>query len=86
MQCMTTVTYSINVNRELIVPFKVKRIRQGDPMSSFLFVLIIKYLSRLLTLLNYVKGFKYHPRCANIKLMKLGFVDDLLLFYRGDVQ
>lgn len=30
--------------------------------------------------------FKYHTRCGNLKLNHLCFVDDLLMFYKGDKQ
>nr|XP_016438087.1 PREDICTED: uncharacterized protein LOC107764077 [Nicotiana tabacum] len=68
-------------------PFEAKKgLRQDDPLSPFLFVLAMEYLSRSLKTLKKDKKFKYHPRCAKFNLVQLGFADDLLLFCRGEVQ
>lgn len=51
--CMTTVTYSVVVNGRSIAPFSAKKgLRQVDPMSPFLFVLAMEYLSRMLKTLK----------------------------------
>lgn len=67
-------------------PFKVKRrIRQGDPLSPYLFILSIKYLTRSLKTLRVTEEFIFHPRCQKLHIVQLNFVDDLLLFCRGDL-
>nr|XP_016476659.1 PREDICTED: uncharacterized protein LOC107798203 [Nicotiana tabacum] len=87
MACISTVTYSVLINGRPTDPFEAKKgLRQGDPLSPFLFVLTIEYLSRSLKTLKEDKKFQYHPRCARFNLVQLGFADDLLLFCRGDVQ
>ncbi|XP_060210949.1 uncharacterized protein LOC132637959 [Lycium barbarum] len=49
MQCVTTVSYSILINGELSEPFTTaKGLRQGDPISLFLFAIAMEYLSRSL--------------------------------------
>ncbi|XP_060216428.1 secreted RxLR effector protein 78-like [Lycium barbarum] len=85
MCCMKTVSYSITINGVVTEPFEAaKGLRQGDPMSPYLFVIAMEYLSRLLNELEYNKQYKYHPKCAKVKPTHLSFEDDLLLFARGD--
>ncbi|XP_070038220.1 uncharacterized protein [Nicotiana tomentosiformis] len=86
MVCISTVLYSVVINGKPSVLFTAKRgVRQGDPLSPFLFVIAMEYLSRLLKTLTENPDFNYHPRCDKLNIIQLGFADDLLLFYRGDV-
>lgn len=87
MICLTSVTYTINVNGELVEPFQARRgIRQGDPISPYLFVICMEYLNRCLMGLEQNRNFHYHPRCKKLHLTHVCFADDLLLFTRGDVS
>ncbi|KAF3662756.1 hypothetical protein FXO38_10995 [Capsicum annuum] len=61
-------------------------LRQGDPMSPFLFAIVIKYLSRSLKELEQQRDFNNHPLCKKLHLTHLSFADDLLLFARGDIN
>ncbi|XP_019239689.1 PREDICTED: uncharacterized protein LOC109219667 [Nicotiana attenuata] len=86
MACVSIVSYSIFINDKHFVPFAAKRgMRQGDPLSTYLFVLVMEYLRRRLKSLKDKPDFNFHPRCAKLNIIQLGFVDDLLLFCRGDV-
>lgn len=49
MLCVTPVSYSVVVNDQLVGPIKPKRgLRQGDPISSYLFIICAKGLSTLI--------------------------------------
>ncbi|XP_019257809.1 PREDICTED: uncharacterized protein LOC109236031 [Nicotiana attenuata] len=67
-------------------PFEARKgLRQGDLLSPFLIVLAMEYLTRRLKALHHIPDFNYHPKCAKMQIMQLGFADDLLLFCRGDM-
>lgn len=86
MACITTASYTFNVNGDLTSPFQAKKgLRQGDPISPYLFVICMEYLNRCLMQLTKNSEFRYHPRCKRLNLMHICFADDLLLFSKGDV-
>ncbi|XP_059309946.1 uncharacterized protein LOC132061093 [Lycium ferocissimum] len=86
MQCLISVAYSIVINGKPSPLLQAKKgLRQGDPISPYLFVLAMEYLCRLLKQLKHDRDFKFHPRCAKLQVIQLGFADDLLLFSKGDV-
>ncbi|XP_074316088.1 uncharacterized protein LOC141652482 [Silene latifolia] len=86
MKCITSPHFSLAVNGGVEGFFKGQRgLRQGDPLSPYLFVLAMKVLSRLLRKLPTHPGFSYHPKCVQLHLTHLVFADDLLVFTRGDL-
>ncbi|KAI3450765.1 hypothetical protein Pfo_007430 [Paulownia fortunei] len=86
MECVSTPSYSIALNGSIFGFFKGKKgLRQGDPMSPFLFVLCLEYFSRLVGLATENSDFNFHPKCGKLKITHLAFADDLVLMARGDV-
>ncbi|GJX75583.1 RNA-directed DNA polymerase, eukaryota, reverse transcriptase zinc-binding domain protein [Tanacetum coccineum] len=60
-------------------------LRQGDPMSPYIFTLVMEVLNLLLQRrIRNNNGFKYHYGCKEIKLVNLCFADDLITFCNGD--
>ncbi|XP_019223364.1 PREDICTED: uncharacterized protein LOC109205143 [Nicotiana attenuata] len=78
---------SIKVNGEGHGYFAGKRgFRQGDPISPLLFVLVIECLSRTLRTISRLPDFRFHPMCKGIKLTHLIFVDELMIFCKGNTS
>lgn len=86
MTYVRIVSYSIVINGTPTPSFPAKkRVRQGDPMSPFLYVLAMEYITRLLHTLKEKPNFNFHSRCSKLNIIQVEFADDLLLFCRGDV-
>ncbi|XP_062103941.1 uncharacterized protein LOC133815070 [Humulus lupulus] len=84
MTCISKTSYSLIMNGRIQGKFKgTKGLRQGDPISPFLFVLVVEYLTRSLQLAAQNSAFRFHPLCKNLKLISLYFADDLLIFCKG---
>ncbi|XP_022032639.1 uncharacterized protein LOC110933740 [Helianthus annuus] len=84
MTCVSTVSYSLSINGNLHGYFRGKRgLRQGDPMSPYLFTLIMEILSCLLQQAA-SSPFRYHAHCAKQKIINVLFADDLFIFVHGD--
>ncbi|XP_030930869.1 uncharacterized protein LOC115956706 [Quercus lobata] len=88
MECITSVTYSILINGEPNGDIRPSRgIRQGDPLSLYLFLLCSERLHRLIQQAIEKGDIQGVSICRNgPKLTHLFFADDSLLFCRATTQ
>lgn len=63
-----------------------KGISQGEPISHLLFVIMMEYMNTSLTKMHKDHNFNHHAKCEKLSLTTLTFVDDVLLFTRGDQE
>lgn len=85
--CICTSSYMVGYNGSVHGFFKGKRgLRQGDPLSPYLFVIAMNCLSHMLNKAARQNRFNYHTSCASTKLTHLSFADDLLIFIDGSID
>ncbi|GKE88177.1 reverse transcriptase domain-containing protein [Tanacetum coccineum] len=79
MKCVSSTSFYLSINGVLHGYFKGKRgLRQGDPLSPYLFTLIIEMLTLILQRrVRNSEVFTYHPYCSKLELVNLCFADDL---------
>ena len=83
-QCISKPTFTVSVNGATGGFFKSsKGLRQGDPLSPYLFVLAMEVFSKLLYS-RYDAGYiHYHPKAGDLSVSHLMFADDVMIFFDG---
>lgn len=88
MDCISPVSFSVMFNSDLQGYFKPARgLRQGDPLSPYLFLICAESLSRMLSFelqSGGISGCKITRSCPTIS--HLLFDDDSLLFCKASIQ
>lgn len=88
MNCIATPSFSLSVNGNLCGFFRGKKgLRQGDPISLLLFVLVMDYFTRILKMMSWKARFSFIIDVLKWALLtSLVFADDLMLYYKRDVK
>jgi len=85
---VSTAHISILVNGAPCKPFKMGRgLRQGDPISPFLFVMMTEVLNKLLSKAAAAGFFQgIHIGTGNVNITHLQFADDTLIFCEPEID
>lgn len=83
--CIGTVKFSVLINRSPTGFFSSQRgLRQGDPLSPFLFILAMEGMSSLINTAkakDWIRGFQVQNRARNnLEITHLQYADDTLVF------
>ncbi|XBH85970.1 hypothetical protein VPH35_073750 [Triticum aestivum] len=88
MACVSSAKYSVKFNGKLLDSFTPSRgLRQGDPLSPFLFLFVADAFSRLISKSMEEDGLKGVNICRGaLEISHLLFADDSLLFFQASEQ
>lgn len=88
MTCVTTMRYSVNLNGTILDSFARSRVlRQGDPVSPYVFLFVADGLSALFEKEKALKNVTPRKICRYAPgILHLPFADDTLLFFKASYE
>ncbi|KAA3459952.1 reverse transcriptase [Gossypium australe] len=88
MRCITSVAYSVVLNGRIGEEFCPQRgLRQGDPLSPYLFLICVKGFSRIIALAKREgRLFRTKIGMGNVSVSHLFFADDSILFGDNPIE
>lgn len=88
MECVTSVWYSVKLNGDISNHFFPTRgLRQGDPLSPYLFLCVAEGLTKILNRVVFLEELKDLQICRMAPgVSHLLFGDDSLVFFKADSQ
>ncbi|GAA0152758.1 hypothetical protein LIER_37555 [Lithospermum erythrorhizon] len=84
-ECVTSPWFSVNINGVLKGNFKSQRgLRQGDPISPYLFLIVMEGFFGMLQQMADCEHFTFHPVCSELRIINVMFVDDIFVMASAD--
>ncbi|GAA0169986.1 reverse transcriptase [Lithospermum erythrorhizon] len=87
LQCVQSAKFSVNINGALKGWFGSTRgVRKGDPISSYLFLLVLEVFNGIMRVASQGVEFKFHHLCQVQQITHLSFADDMVIVVSSTVQ